>query len=119
MVHIESISKQAREDLATLVPTGILNGFYLAGGTGLALHLGHRESIDLDFFSATTFNEATYLTRLSAAGSFSLDLKESSTVTGRFGKTLVSLMAYEYPFLEPTPKPTLCRSCTLIFYGMM
>lgn len=25
--------------------------FYLAGGTGLALHLGHRFSIDLDFFS--------------------------------------------------------------------
>jgi predicted nucleotidyltransferase component of viral defense system len=25
--------------------------FYLAGGTGLALHLGHRYSIDLDFFA--------------------------------------------------------------------
>lgn len=26
--------------------------FYLAGGTGLALHLGHRFSIDLDYFSS-------------------------------------------------------------------
>lgn len=26
--------------------------FYLAGGTGLALQLGHRDSIDFDFFSA-------------------------------------------------------------------
>lgn len=25
-------------------------GFYLAGGTGLALHIGHRKSIDFDFF---------------------------------------------------------------------
>lgn len=25
--------------------------FYLAGGTGLALQLGHRDSIDFDFFS--------------------------------------------------------------------
>lgn len=24
--------------------------FYLAGGTGLALQLGHRDSIDFDFF---------------------------------------------------------------------
>ncbi|MBI4469446.1 MAG: nucleotidyl transferase AbiEii/AbiGii toxin family protein [Acidobacteria bacterium] len=24
--------------------------FYLAGGTGLALHFGHRRSFDLDFF---------------------------------------------------------------------
>jgi len=27
------------------------DGYYLAGGTGLALQLGHRDSIDFDFFS--------------------------------------------------------------------
>ena len=30
--------------------------FYLAGGTGLALQLGHRDSIDFDFFSDKDFN---------------------------------------------------------------
>jgi hypothetical protein len=29
--------------------------FYLAGGTGLALQLGHRDSVDFDFFSAKPF----------------------------------------------------------------
>jgi hypothetical protein len=29
--------------------------FYLAGGTGLALQLGHRKSFDLDFFSPADF----------------------------------------------------------------
>ena len=29
---------------------------YLAGGTALALHLGHRISIDLDFFPSKKFN---------------------------------------------------------------
>jgi len=33
-----------------------LNGFYLAGGTGLALQLGHRRSADLDFFIDHSFN---------------------------------------------------------------
>jgi hypothetical protein len=28
-----------------------IKSFYLAGGTGLALHLGHRFSVDLDLFS--------------------------------------------------------------------
>jgi hypothetical protein len=28
-------------------------GFYLAGGTALGIHLGHRRSVDLDFFSRT------------------------------------------------------------------
>jgi predicted nucleotidyltransferase component of viral defense system len=30
--------------------------FYLAGGTGLALQIGHRDSIDFDFFSSKEIN---------------------------------------------------------------
>ncbi|MBW1699818.1 MAG: nucleotidyl transferase AbiEii/AbiGii toxin family protein [Deltaproteobacteria bacterium] len=33
-----------------------LSDFYLAGGTGLSLQLGHRFSDDLDFFSGNPFN---------------------------------------------------------------
>ncbi len=32
------------------------NNFYLAGETGLALQLGHRKSVDFDFFTAIEFN---------------------------------------------------------------
>ena len=28
-----------------------LRDYYLAGGTGLALQMGHRESVDFDFFT--------------------------------------------------------------------
>src|SRR3989338_627636 len=31
-------------------------GFYLAGGTALALYLGHRDSIDFDFFKSESFD---------------------------------------------------------------
>ncbi len=34
----------------------VLEDFYLAGGTGLALQLGHRKSEDLDFFSNKMFH---------------------------------------------------------------
>jgi len=34
-----------------------LNDFILVGGTALALQIGHRKSIDLDFFTENTFNE--------------------------------------------------------------
>ena len=30
--------------------------FYLAGGTALALQLGHRDSVDFDFFSTNEFD---------------------------------------------------------------
>ncbi len=51
-----SISRQgvlpaAAAAAARLGPTVDLDGFRLAGGTALAWHLGHRVSVDLDFFT--------------------------------------------------------------------
>ncbi len=41
--------------LEKLFKDPLLKHFYLAGGTSLALQLGHRESIDLDFFTPLPF----------------------------------------------------------------
>ena len=41
--------------------------FYLAGGTGLALQIGHRRSLDLDLFSPTLTGVERLLDRLSGA----------------------------------------------------
>jgi hypothetical protein len=41
---------QARA-LSRLGPFTLSRGIYLAGGTAIALRLGHRRSVDLDFFS--------------------------------------------------------------------
>ena len=40
------------------------NRFYLAGGTGLALQLGHRDSIDFDFFAQDNFDTAVFYNEL-------------------------------------------------------
>ena len=42
--------------------------FYLAGGTALALHIGHRESIDFDMFSYGKFNNQEIYNDLIALG---------------------------------------------------
>ncbi len=45
-----------KKSLAILPLLGYFNkDFYLAGGTGLALQLGHRDSVDFDFFSLKDF----------------------------------------------------------------
>ncbi len=41
-----------------------IKNFYLAGGTGLALQLGHRKSEDFYFFSAKLFNSKLLLKKL-------------------------------------------------------
>jgi len=48
-----------------------LPGFVLYGGTALALRLGHRQSIDFDFFSAIPFAPLDLKERLGLAGEVS------------------------------------------------
>ena len=43
-----------------------LNSFYLVGGTALALQLGHRNSIDIDLFTQTGFEDNEIITLLKA-----------------------------------------------------
>jgi hypothetical protein len=49
----ETISPVMRQLMTSFGSTEIGAEFYLAGGTALALQLGHRRSFDLDFFSRT------------------------------------------------------------------
>src|SRR4030067_2709969 len=47
----EALPRERRDALQRVSELTFIDRFYLAGGTGLALHLGHRFSVDLDFFS--------------------------------------------------------------------
>lgn len=49
--HWKALTSATRDAFQLLNELELTNDFYLAGGTGLALHLGHRFSVDLDFFS--------------------------------------------------------------------
>lgn len=48
-MHYDILDEQRKNILPLL--GGLKDTFYLAGGTGLALHFGHRDSIDFDFFT--------------------------------------------------------------------
>jgi len=45
--------------LKQLMATPFLNDFYLVGGTGLALQIGHRNSIDIDLFTHLDYSPET------------------------------------------------------------
>jgi len=49
--HWEALTPATQDNFHLLSRQKILKKYYLAGGTGLALHFGHRISVDLDFFS--------------------------------------------------------------------
>jgi len=54
----------------------------LAGGTAIALRLGHRQSIDLDFFTTKKFNEQIVERRLERTGKFVKDQLDWQTIMG-------------------------------------
>ncbi len=49
-LNYQILNSNTKKALQELLQYQILNNFYLVGGTALSLYLGHRKSIDLDFF---------------------------------------------------------------------
>jgi len=79
-----------------------LHGFYLAGGTGLALQLGHRVSEDLDFFSAAEFDPALLARHLEDRPGYSETLVSKGTLYCRIAGVKLSFLHYPVPLRLPT-----------------
>lgn len=75
-------------------------GWYLAGGTALALQAGNRKSVDLDFFTTEPkFNSRFILDNFSGNGEWRTSFEEDNTIYGELFKAKVSFIAY--PFFVP------------------
>lgn len=79
--HPEAIAAGAVEALHAFRERSLLGDAYLAGGTALALHFGHRVSVVLDFFVPELFDEDALLARIQAVPDFSLVEKNSTLST--------------------------------------
>jgi hypothetical protein len=64
--HEEVLPPPQRAALLLVGRRAAAAGFYLGGGTAVAAHLGHRESLDFDWFTPAALDEplAARLTRL-------------------------------------------------------
>lgn len=100
MLYLETVESSTLELLKKLQQLPVLEQTRLVGGTALALQLGHRKSIDLDFFG-TVDCEAEYL-RESIAGIASLTiLKESPHIHIYIVDGIkVDIVNYKYPWLD-------------------
>ena len=78
------LSPNAASALGILGQSGLLNNAYLADGTSLALRLGHRISIDFDFFSSVKFDPVKLAESLKTIGKFEIDTAMGITLIGAF-----------------------------------
>ena len=80
------------------------NSFYLAGGTSLALQIGHRDSVDFDFFSKEDINtkELFELLRKIFKGHKLLKIQEEpNTLTVLIDESIkISFFTYKYKLID-------------------
>jgi len=67
----------------------------------LAIQLGHRQSIDLDWFSAGKFSNAEIKNALTKVWVFKLTSEEEGTIHGILNGVKVSFLFYGYGMLYP------------------
>jgi len=100
-LYLNVLPPRQRKILEKLVAEDLCAGFYLAGGTALALQLGHRRSIDFDLFSPDPFDSAKKVRDLDQAGKFELFYQDKDTVNGSLDGVRVSFFYYQYRLLQP------------------
>ena len=91
---LQTITPAQRQVIAQLGPLTLQRGMYLAGGTAVALHLGHRRSVDLDWFSPTPLDDPMRLAQEIRAARISFDTTSTArgTLHGEVLGVRVSLL---------------------------
>ena len=99
---VEGLLKKQSKVLKALGPHMAPMGFYLAGGTALAIHYGHRISVDLDWFTPEPFEDSLLLAQALRNSGLVLEIEQVSpgTLHGRIEDVRVTFLQYQYPLLK-------------------
>jgi len=100
-MHDKVLPGRSRKLLASLAALSSpeLDGWTLAGGTGLALQVGHRVSDDFDFFKVEPFHVNRLFRVLSRTGAVEVLKEEEDTLTVLVGRVKLSFFSIPDPFL--------------------
>ncbi|MBI1884020.1 MAG: nucleotidyl transferase AbiEii/AbiGii toxin family protein [Chlamydiae bacterium] len=114
-LHLQCLPKAAQHALVACIKLKWLNdpAWYLAGGTALALQVGHRGSVDLDFFTrGNAFDENKLERQLMATNAWATSFRERGTVHGTLMGARLSFIAY--PFFRPLRERLLCGTVRIL-----
>lgn len=104
MLYLETIPQEALGLLRSFMSAHYLSDFSLAGGTALALQLGHRVSVDLDLFSQNAFDAELLKANMVSNYGFQINGIAKNTLRGFAGNVKVDLISHQYQILN---KPSI------------
>jgi len=102
-MHLEILNKQQVKALPHL--SRFKKDFYLAGGTAIALHLGHRQSIDFDLFSDKMINKNQILQKFKNNGFKIQNILQDNPGEITFISQNIKFTFLRYPFPVKAPIP--------------
>lgn len=100
MLHKEAVDDSTLGLLKSLQSRQYLKGFYLVGGTALALYNCHRRSVDIDLFSDFAFDASQMLENLSQDYQFALMFSAPNTLKGTIDGINVDILAHRYKLVS-------------------
>jgi predicted nucleotidyltransferase component of viral defense system len=95
------------------------DSFILVGGTALALQLGHRVSLDLDFFGSGEVFSDEFLESAHSLGDIRLMSRSRNVLVVEVNGVKVHFVNYRYPFLKPSVITGIIRLASLEDIGAM
>ena len=101
MLQTDSVNKYTLELLNKICCDQQFNDFFLVGGTALALQIGHRISIDLDFFTLSSFDKdqlKNVLIKEFDAQFFAID---ENAISGIINHVKFDFITHQYPLIKP------------------
>lgn len=99
-MHAKALTPQS----ARLFPKlSRLKSFYLVGGTALALHIGHRISVDFDLFSEKALSPVLLqkIKRIFSGSSIEVTYRSVDQINLLVDGVKTTFFHYPYPLIEP------------------
>lgn len=116
-LHLDALPPDTQKAFIKASSFPLLNSesWYLAGGTALALQAGHRQSVDLDFFTTdATFDTAKLERSLlqESGGEWATTSSDDGTLYGLLCGAKASFIAY--PFFQPASNSLRCGTIRIL-----
>jgi len=102
VLYRETVEPRLLELIQQLCQQPELDGFLLVGGTALSLQLGHRQSIDIDLFSAEAFDVEEMVQFLQKRFQYFNQMRFKNSLLGNIGNIKLDIISHQYRWLYPS-----------------
>lgn len=99
-LHFNILPPKQLKLLKVLCELPWISKFYLAGGTSLALQIGHRKSVDFDYFTNEKIDVRSLKGKLVTAGDFQLYSENEDTLHGNLNGIEISFFRLPWGLID-------------------